>query len=106
MVMRCQPERGSAPTALDRRTLRGSDDAMKRITMTGTLVAAVLLLAAQAAAARWLQTLPPSPSGVTTWRFSAVSWPSSTWCMAVGATDSHLLAETRASGAWTIVTIP
>src|SRR6516165_5465477 len=79
---------------------------MKRIAMTGALVAAVLLMAAQPAAASWLQKPTPPPSGAATWGFGAVSCPSGTWCMAVGATDTHLLAETRTNGAWTIVTIP
>src|SRR5215469_10085884 len=79
---------------------------MKRIALTGALVAAVLLTAAQPAAASWLQKPTPPPSGATIWSLSAVSCPLGTWCMAVGATDSHLLAETRTNGTWTIVTIP
>jgi hypothetical protein len=79
---------------------------MKRFVMTGALVTAVLLTAAQPAAASWLQKSTPVPSGASTWSFSAVSCPSGLWCMAVGTTQSRLLAETRVGGTWTEVSIP
>ena len=84
---------------------------MKRFVTAGALVTAALLTAAlltaaQPAAASWLQKSTPPPSGATIWSFSAVSCPSGTFCMAVGTTDSHLLAETRNGGTWTVVNIP
>jgi hypothetical protein len=84
---------------------------MKRFVTAGALVTAVLLTAvlltaAQPAAASWLQKSTPVPSGASMWSFSAVSCPSGLFCMAVGATESRLLAETRVHDTWTEVSIP
>src|SRR5579859_3103015 len=68
------------------------------------LIASVLLVLAQPAAASWRQENASPPGGI--WQFSAVSCTSITTCMAVGTAGSSLLAESRGAGGWTVVSIP
>jgi len=77
---------------------------MKRIVTTVALVASVLLVVAQPAAASWRQEDTAPPGGI--FDFTAVSCTSTDTCMAVGNTTSALLAESRSGSTWTIVSIP
>jgi hypothetical protein len=79
---------------------------LKRFVMTSALVTVVLLGVAQPAGASWLEGSTPVPSGASVWSFNAVSCVPGSWCMAVGSTDTGLLAETLVGGTWTVVSIP
>jgi hypothetical protein len=78
---------------------------MKRLVMTAALVITGVLMAAQPAAASWLQQGTPVPSGASVWQFNAVSCTAPSSCMAVGSANG-LLAETRSGNTWTVVSIP
>ena len=78
---------------------------MRRLVVTAALVLTGVLMAAQPAAASWLQQDTPMPSGASVWDFSAVSCTSTTSCMAVG-NATGLLAESRSGSTWTVVNIP
>ena len=78
---------------------------MKRLAVTAALVMTGVLMAAQPAAASWLQQGTPVPSGASVWDFTAVSCTSTTSCMAVG-NATGLLAESLSGSTWTVVNIP
>ena len=78
---------------------------MRRLVVTAALMLTGVLMAAQPAAASWLQQNTPMPSGASVWDFSAVSCTSTTSCMAVG-NATGLLAESRSGSTWTVVNIP
>jgi len=78
---------------------------MRRLVVTAALVLTGVLLAAQPAAASWLQQNTPAPSGASVWDFTAVSCTSTTSCMAVG-NATGLLAESLSGSTWTLVNIP
>jgi len=78
---------------------------MKRLMAMAALAASAVLVLAQPAAASWEQETTPVPSG-SQWQFSAVSCTTTSSCMAVGTVDSTLLAESRSTSGWSIVSIP
>lgn len=78
---------------------------MRRLAVTAALVLTGVLMAAQPAAASWLQQGTPAPSGASVWDFTAVSCTSTTSCMAVG-NATGLLAESLSGSTWTLVNIP
>ena len=96
---------GIAGTARKAVRLRGA----ARLAVAGAVVAASLLVAAQAASASWQDRGTPVVPGATVWSLNAVSCTSPSWCMTVGGSDSStypVLSEIRNNATYTLQSVP